>query len=116
MAFKELLTLGILGGGAYYLLRGPAPAPRRTSSVTVTPASQRKRGRGKWHQKEGGCTRYTPNGPLRCSVGWENTSVSPTGWADSEVTEEAYKTLPDRVESLAKLKKMPGVLRVVQDT
>jgi len=109
---KELLALLLLGGGAYYALRSqtPAPAPRPTWRMTPSSSSTRPKGTGPWAQKEGGCS------ASGCTIGWENTRVSPTGWADSKVTREAYDTLPQRVQSLSALKKKKGVLSVVKES
>ena len=103
---KGLLTLLLLGGGAYYALRQSprTPVPKAVPSVRVT--SQPPRGKGPWSQKEGECS------ASECTIGWENTRLRKTGWAESKVTREAYDTLPQRVPSLAALKKRKGVLSV----
>lgn len=112
---KELLLLLALGGAAYYgvqqIVAEPAPAAapskkRRSSSSKKKSAASPPKGRGPWAQKEVSCSRD------RCTIGWENTSTSPTGWASSLVTAEASEELPLRVQSLEALKKRPGVLDV----
>lgn len=106
---KELLALLLLGGGAYYALRPTAAsASKPTWKMTTSSAPTRPKGKGPWSQKEGGCS------PSGCTIGWENTHLRKTGWADSKVTREAYNTLPDHVASLAALKKRKGVLSVTR--
>jgi len=109
---KELLALLLLGGGAYYALRpsrAAASAPAPTWKMKPVSTSTRPKGKGPWAQKEGGCS------SSGCTIGWENTRLKKTGWADSKVTREAYDTLPDRVASLAALKKRKGVLSVKKE-
>ena len=107
---KELLALLLLGGGAYYAFGRQSVAPARpltpTWKMTSPKEDSRPKGKGPWSQKEGGCS------SSGCTIGWENTHLRKTGWADSKVTREAYDTLPQRVASLAALKKRKGVLSV----
>lgn len=106
---KELLALLLLGGGAYYALRTPrAVASKPTWKMTSS--KSRPAGKGPWSQKEGGCS------SSGCTIGWENTHLRKTGWADSKVTREAYETLPERVQSISVLKKKKGVISVVRES
>lgn len=102
MEAKNVALLGALGAGAYFLLREPAAPPRAPRAVILPPAPK---GRGPWRMKEADCIRD------RCTLNYQNPSISPTGWLYAEVTREAFDKMPQRT-TIAGLKKRRGVLSV----
>lgn len=103
---KAAVLLGAAALMGWYALRPESPAPRRARATILPPPFPK--GSGPWRMKEAGCHRDV------CTFNYQNPHISPTGWLDVKVEHQAYERMPANA-TLAKLKKVPGFIRMQRD-